>query len=343
MALNKTDLLTLMKTVANASPSSQIAYSYGNDKFSYGDLQETLRNELKEIAGTYALYRENKNTVYSLIEETIDDILPKKVLDQYGQFAEIKTFAQGDKPVFTQRITTASRRRAKQFITKVGLAGRYEVFKLDGKSYEVPTSAFGGAAQIGFEEFLDGRVDFADVLDIIMEGLDEATYIEIERALKGAVTNLQAANKSTQSTFLESEMDRLISIADSYGQATIYCSYEFAATMVPAEGWVSDAMKDQKWNNGYLANYKGHRVVVLNQSYEDETNTKKVMDPAYAWIIPTGGNDKPVKIAFEGQTIVEEYVNRGDRSREVQVYKKMGVGAIITNNICVYINTSLTQ
>jgi hypothetical protein len=113
--------------------------------------------------------------------------------------------------------------------------------------------------------------------------------------------------------------------------------------MVPAEGWVSDAMKDQKWNNGYLANYKGHRVVVLNQSYEDETNTKKVMDPAYAWIIPTGGNDKPVKIAFEGQTIVEEYVNRGDRSREVQVYKKMGVGAIITNNICVYINTSLTQ
>jgi hypothetical protein len=343
MALNKTDLLTLMKTVANASPSSQIAYSYGNDKFSYGDLQETLRDELKEIAGTYALYRENKNTVYSLIEETIDDILPKKVLDQYGQFAEIKTFAQGDKPVFTQRITTASRRRAKQFITKVGLAGRYEVFKLDGKSYEVPTSAFGGAAQIGFEEFLDGRVDFADVLDIIMEGLDEATYIEIERALKGAVTNLQAANKSTQSTFLESEMDRLISIADSYGQATIYCSYEFAATMVPAEGWVSDAMKDQKWNNGYLANYKGHRVVVLNQSYEDETNTKKVMDPAYAWIIPTGGNDKPVKIAFEGQTIVEEYVNRGDRSREVQVYKKMGVGAIITNNICVYINTSLTQ
>ena len=43
----------------------------------------------------------------------------------------------------------------------------------------------GGAAQIGFEEFLDGRVDFADVLEIIMEGLDDAIYLEIERALKG--------------------------------------------------------------------------------------------------------------------------------------------------------------
>lgn len=340
MSLNKTDLIKLAKTVANANPSSQVAYSFGEDKFSYADLNDTLRNELRELAGTYALYRENKNTIFSLIEETIDDVLPKKVLEQYGQFAEIKTFAQGDKPVFTQKITTAAKRRAKQFITKVGLAGIYEVFKLDGKSYEVPTSAFGGAAQIGFEEFLDGRVDFADVLDIVMEGLDECVYIEIERALKGAVTNLQAANKTTQTSFVEAEMDKLISIADAYGAATIYCTYEFAATMVPAEGWVSDDMKNQKWNNGYLANYKGHRVIVLPQSYEDETNSKKVIDPAYAWIIPTGGNDKPVKVAFEGQAIVREIEN-ADMSREVQVYKKLGVAAIITNNICVYVNTSL--
>ena len=342
MSLNKSDLVKLAKVVANANPASQVAYSYGEDKFSYAELNETLRSELRELAGTYALYRENKNTIFSLIEETIDDVLPKKVLEQYGQFAEIKTFAQGDKPVFTQRITTAAKRRAKQFITKVGLAGVYEVFKLDGKSYEVPTSAFGGAAQIGFEEFLDGRVDFADVLDIVMEGLDECVYLEIERALKGAVTNLQAANKATENSFVESAMDNLISIADSYGQATIYCTYEFAATMVPAEGWVSDDMKNQKWNNGYLANYKGHRVIVLPQSYEDETNAVKVIDPAYAWIIPTGGNDKPVKVAFEGQAIVNEYVNT-DLSREVQVYKKLGVAAIITNNICVYVNTSLSN
>ena len=340
MSLNKKDLITLAKVTANAQASSQVAYSFGENKFSYAELNETLRNELREIAGTYQLYRENKNLVFSLIEETIDDILPKKVLEQWGQFAEIKTFAQGDKPVFTQKITSAARRRAKQFITKVGLAGRYEVFKLDGKSYEIPTTAFGGAAQIGFEEFLDGRVDFADVLDIVMEGLDEAVYREIEKALKGAVTNLQSANKVTETAFVEASMDKLIAIADSYGQATIYCTYEFAATMVPAEGWISDEMKNQKWNNGFLGNYKGHRVIVLPQSFEDETNSKKVIDPSYAWIIPTGGNDKPVKIAFEGQTQVRETENE-DWSREVQVYKKLGVGAIITNNICVYRNTTL--
>ena len=342
MSLPKSELIKLAKITANANPSSVTAYSFGEENFSYSELNETLRSELRAIAGTYQLYRENQNTVFALIEETIDDVLPKKVMEQYGQFAEIKTFAQGDRPVFVQKITQAAKRRAKQFITKVGQAGIYEVFKLDGQNYEVPTSAIGGAAQIGLEEFLDGRVDFADLLDIVMEGLDERIYIEIANALIGAVENLQAANKTTQTSFDETQMDRLISIADSYGQATIYCTYEFAATMVPSEGWRSDAMKDQRWNNGYLANYKGHRVIVLPQSYTDEKNTEKVIDPSYAWIIPTGSNEKPVKVAFEGQTIVDEFKNY-DRSREVQVYKKVGVAAVITNNICVYRNSTLTK
>ena len=341
MALNKKDLITLGKMAANADSSSPVAYSFGEEKYSYEDLNNAFRAQLKEIAGTPALYRENKNLVFELMEEIIDDVLPKKVLAEYSQFAEIKTYAQGDRPVFTQRITAAARRRAKQFITKVGLAGKYEVFKLDGRSYEVPTSAFGGAAQISIEEYLDGRIDMADVLDIVMEGLDEAIYLEIERALVAAVTDLPAANQTAQTSFDEDEMDKLISIADSYGQSTIYCTYEFAATMVPSEGWISDNMKDQKWNNGYLANYKGHRVIVLPQSYEDETNAKKVIDPSYAWIIPTGA-EKPVKVAFEGQTMVREFENH-DWSREIQIYKKVGVGAIITNNICVYQNTSLTR
>ena len=339
MALEFNDILKLAKTVAKANPSAPTAYSFGDKNYGYAEMQETLRDEFNEIAGNYSLYRENKNTVFALLEQTIDDVLPQRVLEQYSQFAEIKTFAQGDKPIFTQKITNASRRRAKQFIGKVGLAGLYEVFKLDGQSYEVTTNAIGGAAQIGFEEWLDGRVDFADVLDIVMEGLDECIYVEIEKQLLGAIGNIQAANFATDNAFVEAKMDNLISIADSYGKSAIYCTYEFAATMVPSTGWISDDMRNQKWNNGYLANYKGHQVIVLPQSYEDDTNKIKVINPSYAYIIPVGA-EKPVKIAFEGQTIVDEYTNY-DRSREVQIYKKVGVRAIFSNAICVYENTSL--
>lgn len=340
------DILKLAKTVAKADPSKPVAYSFGEKNYGYDEMNEALRTEFAALAPDYRTYKINQNTIFALIEQTIDDVLPARVMAQYGQFAEIKTFAQGDKPIFVQKITQASRNRAKQFIGKVGLAGLYEVFKLDGKSYEVTTNAIGGAAQIGFEEFLDGRVDFADVLNIVMEGLDECIYMEIEKQLIGAAQNVQTANMnniSTQTTFDEKEMDRLLSISDSYGgRATIYCTFEFAATMIPSDvRWASDSIKNTLWNNGYLGNYKGHNVIVLPQSFEDETNTTKVIDPSYAWIIPTGA-EKPVKIAFEGGTIVDEYTNY-DRSKEVQIYKKVGVRAIFSNDICVYKNTSLTR
>lgn len=339
--LELNQLKLLAKAVANADPSSKVAYAYGDEKLTYGELNETLRSELNALAGDYKSFRQNKNTVFTIIETVVDEVLPKRVMQAYDMFAETKIFAQGDKPEFIIKTTEASRRRAKQFITKVGLAGVYEVFKLDGRTYEVPTSAFGGAAQIGLEEFLDGRADFAELTEIVMEGLDEAIYKEIAKALIASIANLQPANVHTQAGFSEKEMDKLIAVADAYGNSTIYCTYEFAATMIPSKDWVSDAMKDQMWNTGYLANFKGHRVIVLPQSFEDETNTTKVIDPKYAWIIPTGA-EKPVKIAFEGETLVDERVNR-DWSREIQVYKKLGVSTIVTNNICVYVNTELSK
>jgi len=341
MSLEKKDLLKLMTLAATAEKNSPVAYSFGDEKFSATDLDEAVRVELGALAADYATYRQNQNLIFELVEKTIDEVLPKRVMEQYGQFAEVQTVAQGDKAIYSQRISQASRMRAKQFVTKVGLAGVYEIFKLDGFKVEVETMAYGGAAQIGLEEFLDGRITFADVLDIVLLALDEAVYTEIAKALIAATNNLPAANKVSAGHFDEAAMDSLVAIADAYGQATIYCTYEFATTMVPADGWLSDGMKDTMWNVGYLANYKGHRVIVLPQSYTDDQHTTKVIDPSYAWIIPTGGNDKPVKIAFEGQTLVREAENH-DWSKDIHVYKKIGVGTVLSNNLCRYVNTALT-
>lgn len=329
------ELLALGKIVVNANPSAPTAYSWGEDKFSYATLNETFAQELNK------LYQENPKQAYALMEQTINEVIPKKVIEQYGQFAEVQHFDQGDKPVFNLRITEASRRRAKQFITKVGLAGVYEVFKLDGKSFEVQTSAFGGAANIPFEEYLDGRVQMADVLNIVLDTLDEKVYEEIEKTLIAAVENIQRANKVTRSGFSEVEMDRLLTVADTYGKATIYCTFDFAATMLPAEGWISNEMKNTRWANGYLGNYKGHSVVVLQQSYTDETNETYAIDPQYAWIIPNGA-EKPVKVAFEGGAHMRE-VQNADWSTTTYIYQKVGVGTIIHNDICVYRNTALTK
>lgn len=333
--LQEKELLKLMKAVAKATPSG--TYSFDGQSMSYEAMNQALREELNEIAGTYALYRENKNLLFSLIEETMNEILPNKVIERYGQFAEVKTFAQGDRPVFTRK---TGRVRAKQFITRVGLAGVYEVFKLGAESFEVQTSAIGGAAQIQFEEFLDGRADFAEVTNIVMEGMDELIYREIAAALQGSMAQLPKANTVITNGFDEAGMDRLIEVASAYGKPAIYCTYQFAVKMLPQTGWVSDAMRDTVWAQGYLGNYKGCQVIVLPQGFEDETNSRRQIDPGYAWVIPAGADSKPVKVAFEGVTHVRERENE-DWSRDIQVYRKVGVGVMLMNNICAYADTEL--
>lgn len=335
--LDKKELLQLMKATAKADRSAPVAYSFNGENLTYDALNETLRKELNEYAGTFALYRENKNTIFELIEQTMDDVLPRKVEQEYGKFAEVKTMAQGDKAIFMR---WHDRQRAKQFITKVGLAGIYEVFKL-GKDtpIEVQTSAIGGAAQIGLEEFLDGRADFAEVTRIVMEGLDELIYWEIGQALKTGLNQLPALNTAEVTGFDEKAFDRLISIAAAYGTPTIYCTEEFASTIKPADAnaW-SDNMRDTIWNNGRFASYKNHPITILPQGFTDATHEMKVIDPGYCYILP--GAVKPAKVVMEGSTIVDEYVNK-DRSREIQVYKKVGVGVVMTPDICVYINSEL--
>ena len=333
--MDKANLLQLMKNVANATPSTN--FSYNNENLSYNAMNETLRSDLNALVGTEELYEQNKRLVFSLMEQTMDDIVPNRLINAYGQFAEIQTFAQGDRPVFKRR---TGKTRAKQFITRVGLAGVYETFKLGSESFEVGTSAIGGAAQIGFEEFLDGRVNFAELTQIIMDGMDELIYREIAQALMGAIDQLPAANRVSAAGFDETGLDRLVTTASAYGTPTIYCTREFAVKIVPAEGWISDEIRNERWNTGYLANYKGVRVVILPQTLEDETNSRKVIDPGYAWVMPTGSNEKPVKIAFEGSAHMRE-VENDDWSREMQVYQKVGVGVMFTNNMASYVDTDL--
>jgi len=337
MKLDKNEIVLLAKQVANANKKAPAAFRFEDKEYSFEALNDTLREQFQELAGTYNLYRKNKNEIFEIMQEVIDEVLPKKVLETYGMFAEVKQYGQGNKPQFTKKM---GKQRAKQFITKVGLAGIYEVFKLDKGFYEIETTAFGGAAQIGLEEFLDGIVDFSSLTDIILMGLDDAVYTEIAKALTSVYSQLPGANTHSAANFSETEFDKLIAIARAYGTPVIYTSLEFATTLVPAADWRSNEIKNEMYDQGYVGSHKGTKVIVLPNSFTDETNVTKVLDTSFAYIIPTSATDKPVKIAMEGETIIDEYVNY-DRSREIQAYKKFGVGIVANNDICIYENTAV--
>lgn len=328
----------LAVVAARSNSKKPLNYQYNGQALTHEAINDTLRDELNDLAGTYAKFTQNKHLVFQLMTEVIDEVLPQKVLDRYTEFAEVKNFAQNQKAVFKQK--TGRERAKKNFVTRVGLAGVYETFKLGSETIEVTMTAVGGAAQIGIEEFLDGNVDFSELLEIILEGLDEAIYLEVAHALEAMIANLSIYNKYSTNGFIEQKFDQVLATADAYGPSTIYCTYEFAATMIPADNWASDEMKNERWSKGFIANYKGHKVVILPQSVTED-NSEKVIDPSWAYIFPS--NMKPVKLAFEGQTLMRE-VENNDWSKDIQVYKKFGVATVTaTNAYTAYQNTALTK
>ena len=120
--MDRKQILALMKAAIETPVSSN--YSFNGEQLSHFALNETLRRELKALSDENF---GNHQAAFRLIEEAVTDILPKRIENAYGRFAEIKTVPQSTTAIFTRKL---GRIRAKQFVTRVGLAGLYEVGRL---------------------------------------------------------------------------------------------------------------------------------------------------------------------------------------------------------------------
>lgn len=310
------------------------------------ELSVTLRDEINELVGDYNKYRRNKLDVFEILQEAYDERLPKRVLSIMGGFAEVRTYKKGQKVQFKVK---KGRSRAKKFVTKAALSGVYETFRLDTDTFTMETFAIGGGAYIDFERYLRGEEDLAESMEVLLEGFDDYIYKAIESALINATSSLPAANMVSASGWVPSYMVKLLNTARAYGDgAIIYATPQFIAEMgadiliAPTTSGtpvVAGADVEAIHNTGLIKIFRGAPVVELPNSYLDDDNTSLAINPAYAYVFPTGG-EKPVKVGMEGDLIIKDRENR-DNSMEIQAYKSLGVAIVSYNNWCMYHNLGL--
>jgi len=318
--------------------------------FSAENVNVALLDQMKGIAGSVNKFMQNRYDIYQIIIETADEIVPKKVIDALGIFAEVRVVAQNVKPTFKRKL---GKMRAKQFLTQVGLSGVYETFRLDSDTFEVAVNAVGGAATIDFERFLDGAETMSDLMEIILEGMTDAVFIEVQKALKAALTAVSrpAANVYIENGFDADKMFKLCGVVKAYGRdAIIFAPPEFVGAMGPDaivpvganyQGVYHPQDIDAIHNTGYINIFRGTPIVQIPQSFIDENNDKTWIDPQLAYVLPTGG-EKVVKVVIEGETQINDFKNR-DNSLEIHTYKKMGVAIMAHHNWGIYQNTAITD
>ena len=252
--------------------------------FTSENVDDALKGELNKLAGSINQFMKNRYDIYDIIVQTADEIVPKKVLDAIGMFAEVQQTAQGQAAIFKKG--RLGRARARAFLTQVGNSGVYETFRLDSSTFELHGHAVGGAVTIDFERMLDGAETMADVMDILTEGLVDSTMVEVHKAMRAAI-NAQSrpeANKVSTSRFDASEMVKLVSVVKAYGNgAAIFATPEFIAAMgpdaiVPVSGNLPGVYSpkdiDAIHDYGLINIFRGTPVIELQQSFIDETNTK---------------------------------------------------------------------
>lgn len=317
--------------------------------FSVESVDAALLDGVREMCGSVNQFMKNRHDIYEIIITAADEVVPNKVIDAIGIFAEVQTVGQGQKALFKRGIL--GKNRAKKFLTQVGLSGVYETFRLDTDTFELGGKAVGGAVTMDFERWLDGAENLADLMEVITEGLTDAIFGEVQKALIAAAEDPTRpdANKVIASNFDGDAMFKLMTTVKAYGSSVvIFAPPEFIGEMGPDaivpvganyQGVYHPQDIDAIHNTGYVNIFRGAPIVEIPQSFVDESNTTTWINPQYAYILPAG-KEKVVKVVLEGATQMYDFTNR-DQSIEINVYKKMGAAILTHHNWGVYQNTSI--
>lgn len=357
--LNEEGLIKLAKKVGLANRDITCSVQIGDKEFSAASLECGLREQLRLLCGYNERtkrcdvheFNKNQELACQIMEIAIDSARdPRKVAQQYAAIAEMKTFGEEERPVFYIRQTLASKRRAMQYVKRGAKAGIYDSFELASDKIDGHVFTITASGRLSYEQFISGEFTLADIMDIINEGTQKRLQEILAALLGDTIRKMPQTNKKMANGFAKEMFDELLDKSDSYGagNSTIYCCKSFARKMaagVQSSGLqLSNNMKEELFKNGgWFGTYPGGSpIIIIEQSYTDETNTEKVMNEGYCFIIPNGiGSDaKPVKLGQMGKTHIRKRETT-DWGIVIDSFQQYAVAIVVQNDIFAYIDCDL--
>ena len=332
----------LQKLLVAAFANKPYISAEGN--FSAEDVNTAAVNKLMEELGltkdsTPREIRAVEDRAFALIEESVDEILPKKLDAVLNEYAEVKSFARDAEPVFD--IEKIGKNRAKLTISKGARGGIYRAARLDNKYFGVSTHVETVAVAVTLEEILLGRMSLGELFNNILEGFEEIVYKEVFNALavgtpvagyprikegEAVVTTTKAA--------LGQSLDVVLPYVKQYGVPTIFGSAVAMDLLENTADAYHPELEDSKERRlyGIIRLYKGVKVVELPNYLVDNTNGEWFYDPTYVFVLPSGA--KPVKVALRGEMYIQKNV-QAVGSEKWEAHKMIGIGVAMANNFAV--------
>lgn len=307
--------------------------------YSKEDANEAFRKALLDICGTeqidYKSFRKHQMEVFEIVEETLDELIPQILDNQFDRFVESRNVNWGDEKEF---IIPNVGKLFKVAIVSNGNGNlrRQEIDK--GGKLSVPTKMRGVKIYAPFYSFLAGRIDWAKMVNLIAESYTANLRKEIFECFDAGFSELGNTYGKTGSFDYEKLVELASHIDAEYGiGVTVFGTKSALAKVTSSAGkQLSDRAKDELLKGGYLGSLDGMDLVELKQYHIPNTD-KFALDNKMLIVVPNG-QEKIIKLIWEGETLISETqvgVN-ADGSKEYLVEKSYGMAVVPTMKYGMY-------
>lgn len=287
---------------------------------------EAIRNAVLEAMGgtmSYQNYRANMPTVFAVIEELVEVTLGEVITNEFDNLAEVRNTEFGDKPSFKVEDNKLFR------VARIGGGiGDIRRQRVTNGAFTVETGWYAVAIYTEFEQFMSGRVDFAEWIQRIATSFANHLGTQIYKAVVTAYPTLLAPYKAEGKLDEEAILTIVDHVESASGKKAVIYGSRRAIRKLSKDGLgqLSDGSKDKLNKAGFLDTFNGVPLYVLPNAHKVGTN-EFLVDDNFLLVLPQGS--KLVKVLLEGQPVMIEKNGTGDRTDlqiEHQLQKKIGVG-----------------
>jgi hypothetical protein len=286
--------------------------------------------------------RANKDLVFTLIEETIEEMIITGWTENpfFNQFVDTKNLALGDENDFYVEddsilsVSKVSGNHHNMIRQRLG-AGRH---------FSVAGEWFGIKIYSDFERVLTGAEDWAAFVSKVAEAINRYLYDALYASLRGAKDSLGAnwvksgaletANKATLVKLCQD-----ISMATG-SEVTIFGARSALSSLTAMAdvNWAPESVKKEYYaNGGILGNWEGFAVAEIGQGLKrgagiNSATVEYQLDTDRLYVIPTSVANKFIKVVNYGETQVSQVTDKDtnrDMSYEYEVLYKMGINVIL--------------
>lgn len=265
-----------------------------------------------------------KWATYELISETLDIIIPQTVLDDFYKIAETRNGGFGDNFIF--HVPNPSLFVVSKSANGINFGQPQKLFSSD-----MPLTPVSRSIDIeeDYYRVLAGKTNFGEWVTRVALSFETQLSVDVYNAFNNSFsslpTNLKVAGYTDTALM---NLAATVEAANNGAKCIMMGTKVALGKVLPSNDYLKMQLGQEYNTLGYLSNFRGIDAMVIPQKLQPNTTTLALDDNSIYFV--SLGVNRPVKIAFEGQTLITETnpQDRADNAIAQHVEKRYEVGLI---------------